>query len=152
MTENSTADNPVRVIKTTWRNRPAFDVQKTLASGKSITTAKICTDDAGRLYLRKELRANHHVENDDAIALDEETVNVAAGMGATYCVAVDAGSKTMWRQDLDVIRRLGWTENRSASGWQLFLRKVHWNKTADQLAGALHRQAPLLFAGNRDGD
>lgn len=152
MTENSTADNPVRVIKTTWRNRPAFDVLKTLASGKSITTAKIVTDDAGRLYLRKELRANHHVENDDAIALDEETVNVAAAMGATYCVAIDAASKQMWRQDIDVIRRLGWTEDRSASGWQIYLRKRHWNRTAEQLAGALHRQAPLLFPVPRDND
>lgn len=152
MTENSTADNPVRVIKTTWRNRPAWDVQKQRADGKTITTAKIVTDDAGGLYLRKELRANHHVDNEDAIALDEDTVNLAAGMGATYCVAVDAATKQVWRQDLDVIRRLGWTEDRSASGWQIFLRKVHWNKSAAQLAGAMHRQAPMLFPVNRGDD
>ena len=60
-------------------------------------------------------------------------------------LAVDADTGETWRQDIATLRRVGWTENRSAAGWQLYARKAHWNKTADELAKHLVRQAVLLW-------
>lgn len=145
MTEIVSPDNNLSLLPCRFEGKPARRFRRKLDTGRTITTGLLLTDEAGVLYLRKELHANHHVAVGDAIALDEGTLDAAADLGAVYVLAVDAETGETWRQDIATLRRIGWTENRSAAGWQIYARKAHWNKTAAELAKHLVRQAVLLW-------
>lgn len=145
MTQIVAPDNNLSLLPCRFEGKPARRFRRKLDTGRSITTGLLLPDEAGVLFLRKELDASHHVMSDDAIAIDEGTLDAAQAAGAVYVLAVDADTGETWRQDIATLRRIGWTENRSAAGWQLYARKAHWNKTADELAKHLVRQAVLLW-------
>lgn len=151
MHQSEARDNPPRVVPTKFGGREAFRFERERDDGKTIVTGLLVTDPAGVRFLRKELQQAHFERNNGAIAVEEATIDLAETMGAEYVVAVDMATKRVYKTTVPILRGLGWTETRG-HGWQIFLRVQHWNKTEGQLAGVLHRQAPMLFPVNRGND
>ena len=61
MTQNIAPDNNLSLLPCRFDGKPARRFRRKLDTGRSITTGLLLKDEAGTIYLRKELSANHHV-------------------------------------------------------------------------------------------